>query len=404
MGQAISKKRAPAANTGGLDPFSSRLANVEVQSIMNQLSAPDLLRFSRCSHRLHALADHPLAWKHLPITLGPLCNLLTARLLRHRPCKLVLDAYSMALMSILNSLHREPWGRVEELDARLLMHTHNEPLANIIAHEALKDIKTMRMQRDPAMREEQATALFQAIAALPALHTLVMEGSGGRTDSVFSLLGSAPNLTRLHFVDNPALSNPASLCLDSVSRLPYLRHLSVESPSLSGDRFLRFFTAPLMANLETLRIDQFHCQGTVAGPGVVAAKDPARPLPPVPSADFAAAMSAMSSLRSIHLCRVQDVDTWIAALPSAPALRTLTIQQDVQVAEHGQRSETRFPSSAVLSVALSRMPLLVECIVLLPARHNPGDHVAFCLEVQKLALVRSLVQLRTFSKPDELWS
>lgn len=403
MGHAASKKRASAVvNTGGVDPFSSRLANVEVQSIMNQLSAPDLLRFSRCSHRLHALADAPLSWKHLPLTLGPVCNLLTARLLRHRPCKLVLDAYSVQLLSILHSLHREPWGRVEELDARLLAHAHSLSLTTIVAHDALKGVKTLRFRRDPAMGDAQAADLFQAIAALPALHTLVMEGPG-KAEGAFALLASAANLTRLHFVDNPALSNPASLCLDHVSRLPSLRHLSVESPSLSGDRFLRFFSAPLMANLESLRIDLFHCQGSTVESvsGLDAAEKPARPLAPVPSADFASAMIALPSLRSIHLCRVSDIDTWIAAMPNAPALCTLIIQPNTK---DSRRSETRFPSSAVLSVALARMPLLRECIALLPAGYNPADHADLWLDAQKIAADDSRMQIRTFSQSDQLWS
>jgi hypothetical protein len=45
-----------------LAPFG-RLANVEVQLIMQQLDQPDLLRLARCNRALFRCASNPLAWQ-----------------------------------------------------------------------------------------------------------------------------------------------------------------------------------------------------------------------------------------------------------------------------------------------------------------------------------------------------
>ena len=350
-----------------------RLADVELQLVMQGLTAQEILKLARCSRFLFHAADKPFAWQHtrlcvrtkpeppvaLPRRILGWCQRMLSRQLhsRHLPiepplpqlvrhAKVVIRCCWQAdvdsHLAILAIASRVP--AVYELDCDLV---EPDNLALILGSPSMQQLQVLRLSSGWRDYERIKPTTAMAIAQLPHLHTLYLLGSGD--DSGLAFLSQAPALTTLHIQD--AFNRRSSL-LTQVAACSKLVNLSILWPSLYGSDWLKFFARPRIQQLRSLKLDSF-CVGSgweVHGPT---------------QQDLVVAFTSMRHLHTLHLACCDWIDVLLPTLAHAPVLRQLIIETTMQWTYVGT-------AVSALKALLTAAPL-INCLLFMPDKTKTSE-------------------------------
>jgi hypothetical protein len=337
-----------------------RLANVELQLIMQQLECNELIAFARCNLRLIRLADSPSVWRHATLRLNlaqttaagaAAASAAPSRLLRHARTCIDWASSSFSFPSAAIDALQSSNLRLHEFDTSGCAEILPLELHRILAHPQAQHLRVLRFHHQRCINsEERASAgeTIRAIVALPHLHTLRLTHLGDGSEEaplLLSLLSSARSLTALDLEDvadgSPLMGQCASL-----------KHLTLRSPLLYGGRFLAFFTAPSMRQLESLSLHGFFAAQSFPG------------YPAVPLEDYTAAFASLRSLHTLTLSDCFGLDVLLPHLTAAASLR--------QISSRCRIHEVSVPPPAhVLMQILTEAPKLSCTITLISDAKSP---------------------------------
>jgi len=367
----------------------NRLADVELQLVMQGLAAQEILALARCSRYLLHAADAPFAWQHtrlcLNATPGPppialprriigWCRALLQsrhslkeppRLLRHAKVKIRSIAQVNEHLAILATAARMPDLVLYELDMSNGGQFHHIHLSLVIGSPSMQQLRVLCMRSGT-----QCYAVVQnAIIKLPHLHTLRLQTSsdvtGVPTASYLEFLSHVPALTSLHIHDTfTAVQSPSQLT--HVAACSKLINLSVVWPSLYGSSWSNFFTHHHTQQLRSLKLDKFYVKGLLAiysGGVWLSTRIHAT------QQDLLAAFTGMRHLHTLHLARCEWIDLMLPALAHAPVLCQLIIEPD-RTNHHPENDTTTAPSTLMLAELLVSAPHLHCALVLSSPRRS----------------------------------
>lgn len=327
----------------------SLLADVELQLCMHFLEATEIMRWARCSTRMMHASAAPFAWHDalLRIDSHRLEQARSLRLLQHVPVAVRLtgvgddwtpDALRNHLDALLALVPRLYQLHLSDASAPggAAMQPHH--WRRLLRHPSARQLRALTMQRQWGDAQVDSDTL-RMLARLPLLHSLSVHAADPATP-IWSPLPSFPALTSLDVRD--AGHGQDGTVLPFVAQCPRLVQLRIFEPALSGLRWHSFFSAPRIRQLQRLSLCRFRCSGWFAdGP---------------PTAHIAAAFRALHSLRTLELSEIHGVETMMAELHHAPALRLLLIEPLSVTAWWMPRRSC--PSLRALALLLRDAPLL----------------------------------------------
>jgi len=336
-----------------------RLADVELQLVMQGLAAQEILKLARCSRYLLHAADAPFAWqytrlcfeaKELPSPplaeisistpkriVGWCKNTLVAqkppRLSRHAKVTIKWPKQTDSHLWVLAIASR--FAAIYELDASCRNSYDPVHMIHVLSLPSMQQLRVVSTWGN-------THTLMQAFVQLPYLHTLRLSDFLHSGSSGAGLLFQAPALTSLHIKDT-FIANSSQLV--HVAACSKLRHLSVFQPWLYGLAWPVFFAHPHIQQLHSLKVDVFFARGVIdASPA---------PLPQ----EYVIAFASMHHLHTLHLARCEGVDLMLPALAHAPAIRQLIIEPN---------SSGSCGSGLALATLLTAAPQLHCVLVLKP--------------------------------------
>jgi hypothetical protein len=340
-----------------------RLADVEVQLIMQQLDQPDILRLARCSRALLRCASHPFVWQQFPFpvfVLGSEVRVDPRRarsLLRFAPSFVNLyldrqgrrDAELQVLpdsdgvncatllrvpdMVALNFLDRYPIMQLDEWQ-QFLQHPSAQRLTGV----------DLRHQR--ALCDATSAPLLSQLPLLRILHLFVPDAPSA---SYFEPLAHIPSLTKLWLWGLTAVISqpPPLVTLAQCTRLQFLvlNDLTLRVGQLSELLIQLARAGGRLEELQLRRPRMLPMDGAAA-----LARDAAR------EALSLELGLALPSLQYLHTLVITDVGSVaLTYAPSLPSLRLLVIGAYV------------LPFANTLALLLLRLPSL-HCAIDLAAR------------------------------------
>jgi len=344
-----------------------RLADVELQLVMQGLTAQEILTLARCSRYLLHAADAPFAWRYTRLCFGddakPVvppptvalpqrilgwCQrmLLLAQkpkppqLLRHAKVSIIWRADDViSNLRALEIASRIP--AIYEINAAWCSGTYALNYTNF-----LFSLPSTQQLRVLSACDNLYPAIIKAIIQLPHLHTLHLRDTSFPSVSGLGLelLYQAPALTSLHIQDKPERLMHVAACSK-------LTDLSVLEPRLDGFAWSVFFAHPHIQQLHSLKLDLLsfkHLNGPTHH-------------------DFQIAFANMHHLHTLHLARCDGVDLVLPALAHAPVLCRLTIKPHLtRFCAYGigiDSIDTKTaPSALVLAALLIAAPRL-HCVL-----------------------------------------
>ena len=354
----------------------NRLADVELQLVMQGLAAQEILKLARCSRYLLHAADAPFAWKHARLCLdvnhkvSPPAVSLPWRLLGW--CQLMLLPKIRARNSAGFLRHAKvvvSWrglGKDEEEEdyyrAFLQMASRVPSIYELHTSVVFSPTRTKLVLELPSMQQLRVLWLYDetdidsylgvehAIAQLPHLHTLHLVaprayygsdyGYGYEPDLGF--LSQIPSLTSLHLQDNYNLSL-TPWWLTHVAGCSKLVELSIACPWMNGPACTKFFAHTTTQQLRSLKLYSFRAT----------------------EQDFIIAFTGMRHLHSLEITNCGWIDLVLPALAHAPVLRQLTIEPNLDNnIWHPYTGINSAPSNLVLTTLLDAAPRL-RCVIIL---------------------------------------
>ena len=353
-----------------------RLADVELQLVMQGLTAQEILKLARCSRYLLHAADAPFAWRYarfcfggnkpvlppptvaLPRRILGWCQRIlltrktkTLRLLRHTRVTLSWHANIDSYRGVLAIASRVP--AIHEINASWYYGSYDLKHMSLVL--SLPSTQHLRVL---SVCDNLLPAITKAIVQLPHLHTLRLMNSSYSNVSGpdLELLYQASALTSLHFQDSPSHHHSQLVHVAACSKL---RDLSVSRPWLYEFAWPVFFARPHTQQLHSLQMDRFSFYSY--GPM---------------QQDFQLTLASMHHLHRLHLARCKNVDLVLPALAHAPVLRQLTI--DPLLDRYGIDIDTKnAPSALVLAALLIAAPRL-QCLIDL--RCTKDEHSRQCFK------------------------
>jgi len=350
-----------------------RLADVELQLVMQGLTAQEILKLARCSRFLLHAADAPFAWHYARLCLDakptfPLPKIsLPKRIIGW--CKKTLVTQKPPLDAPRLSRHAKvmiKWQRqlgsrlgvlaissrvaaVYELDALWCYYGYDPTdMSLLLRLSSMQQLRVLSVYYDT----EICPDVMKTIVELPYLHTLSLPEASSRPDySGIDLLSQAPELTSLHFQDTFFNENSSQL-IDHVAACSKLRDLSVVRPCLYGRAWPIFFAHPHIHQLHSLKLHGFCARGQLK---FIADE--------VTQHEFQIAFAGMHHLHTLHLSNCRHIDLMLPALAHAPALHHLTITPELNFWIPVRETETA-PSALVLKTLLAAAPQL-HCVLVL---------------------------------------
>jgi hypothetical protein len=225
-----------------------RLADVEVQLIMQQLEQPDLLRLARCSRALFRCASHPLAWQQLPFPVSVRGSKVREDSRRARS----LLHFAPSLVNLYFSHLSPGWNqrRVEASDQVSCATLLRVP--DIVALKFQDYFPTMKLEewhmflRQPSAQRLTHVSLcrqsafcedgsMSLLSQLPLLRTLHLRVPAEPSASYLEPLADPPSLTEL-ILWEPDDPMPQPVPLVQLARCTHLRSLNLhELPLRLGD-------------------------------------------------------------------------------------------------------------------------------------------------------------------------
>ena len=336
------------------------LADVELRCCLQWLPLRDALHFARCNTRTRAVAEDPQGWAGSMLRFdfscpppGPLHHI---PLLRHVWTAVRWPGIHAHLdsTSFERLLHMTPQ-RVREWD---------------LSRSELSGLQWTRILLDPRAKQLTAlhmhwrdrtfidTAVLGLVTKLPQLRTLSVAPIEGVADC-WSMLADAPALSSLAIQDTIDDSR-----LPFVAACPHLTSLHLLRPSLSGDKFLAFFSSPnLRRCLRCLELEGFAFQRPVS------AQTPFDQLD-----DVALAFKGLECLESLTLCEVHASDWIMPALYEVKSLRRVVIQPISNSSPQPFGSPQSFPPPLSIMHLLAQAPQLERVVLRVPV--NPPTRVA----------------------------
>ena len=352
-----------------------RLADVELQLVMQGLAAQEILKLARCSRFLLHAADAPFAWQYARLYLDAKPELPSAspllpkislpkriidwckktlvtqkpppakvpRLLRHAKVTIKWRKPTNLHTGVLAIASRFP--AVYELDASYCGSYNPIHTSTVLSLPSMQQLRVVSIWDDTYIT-------MQAIVQLPYLHTLRLPDSSDPGFSGLYLLSQAPALTSLH-ITKTFSTNSAQLV--HVAACSKLRDLSLSRPWLYGLAWPVFFAHPHIQQLHSLKVDIFCARGTIS----VSA--------PPTQQEYVIAFASMHHLHTLHLARCDGVDLMLPALAHAPALRQLIIEPYLSC---WYREIDNGPSSLKLAALLTAAPRLHCVLVVSHDKHS----------------------------------
>jgi len=386
-----------------------RLADVELQLVMQGLAAQEILKLARCSRYLLHAADAPFAWRHtrlcvdashglslLPPTppsialpqriigwcqsmlIGHKTPIETPRLSRHAKVTIKWSPQEVSHSGILEIAARV--AAIYEINACWTCFDDDQydPYDGDSYDPYGPKLMSLVFNGSPSIQQLRVLSIrgntrlhpvvVQTIIKLPHLHTLRLIGCPDNCrDSAASGLGllyRAPALTSLYIRDSP---NHYNSRLAHVAACSKLLDLSISRPCLYGPYWVNFFAHPHIQQLRSLYLDEFHVRRE-RYPYSYLETDPTQQ-------EFQLAFASMRHLHTLHLAKCRHIDLMLPAVAHAPALRHLTIEPDLIA--------TTAPSNLVLATLLAAAPQL-HCVLVLKPMLVPENkyYVAIQLALQ----------------------
>jgi len=351
-----------------------RLADVELQLLLQPLDNLSRVNAARCCKRLLAAAQQPLSWQHaeaysvrsdeLPIAaLQPAAPGLAAlQLLRRVPLSIRMSSKAAALQHA----HLAGILNLGELDSSELCPHPWAPWAALFTEPpvapALQTLRSVRFGTEIHLTPGFILTL-RALAQLPQLTRLSLVVPDMPRDlAVLEPLAQAPCLTDLSVRTMRRFGFPCGYpCLPALLQTRGLRRLRLDSVSFdqrdvwsdiewdgaeaAGSTFTAFFTSPAMAQLEVLSF----CGLSASYPGDDAARLAERYRP---------VFAALRQLRRLELESTTGVDDLLPHVSNAPALSELLVECAFMNASTLRDLGPCIPTAGVLSALLTAVPSL----------------------------------------------
>ncbi len=311
-----------------------RLADVEVQSVMQLLDVPSRLRLAMCSRQVQRCVSNPFAWQcdePLPCSIsanGALPMNLRHSMLRFAPVHVQLDAWANAAtvqrlqqIPVLRSLCLE--GQADRAVQAAIF-----ALPNLRHHlHSLELASTQLLCYDECL---------VALAGMVQLRTLSLNCGGANSPTALDFLASVPALTNLSFRCQWSCDDLAQRVAwyRSMSKASGLKRLTLlHAHMVDGEVPALLQLLPALTQLEHLSI--VAVQKRSCGPaGALDACD--------------AALAQLSNLHTLEFANISCADRLLPHLAHLPALRRLAMTPNA-----------RFdPSAAVLRELLTKAPQL----------------------------------------------
>jgi hypothetical protein len=304
-----------------------RLADVELQLVMQGLDFASLLKFARVSRRARHLAQSVVVWKHVPAihiamdvpNLGHIRynSIVFANpawqsnpLLRHVPVTMTLETINSSVpwfyMRFASGWMERLPHKISALDVSGI--ELDPPFRQVfLTHPSLQHMRKLRIEYNNDWNDP---ATLSSIAQLPHLQTLEMQLSGdiGEICTHVHRCPALRNLSvRLHFREEgySIFSNFAQIT----------RVRLVQMLLRGSDHHLPLLFASLHC-VTHMTLEDVHFFGA---------------WDPVAMAFLTGAWSALSSLHTLYLVRADNCDTFQCMLPyvhHAPMLRQLHLVHD----------------------------------------------------------------------------
>jgi hypothetical protein len=310
---------------------------------MQFLDPGSRLKAARCSRQLLAAADDEFAWAAGGVARLLLSNhslsqpsRIQSSLLRHAPIALhVVSGGAACIPGILAV------GHLREL--RLHLWFAQQGPGALLVHPSLQDLRVLHLS-DPA-----CLRTLELVAALPRLQSLALPSLTGRLEnqegphpSPFYWPGDlAPllHMAQLTELEMRDWKRPYAEDAAIIGRLVQLRSLRLTAVDNMATAFAHFpVDSPMLAQLRHLTIEDFCVYNDSAG--------------------HVSALSRLPQVESLRLIRAREIDSLLASLHHAPALRLLVVecssQHPSQIASEGPSH----PSGAALRSLLTAAPLL----------------------------------------------
>jgi hypothetical protein len=330
------------------DTSFNRLADIEVQLIMQQLDQPDLLRLARCNRALFRCAASPFVWQRLPFDLNVNgseieCDPRRARsLLRFAPssacvCEMESSETAVSCATLI---------RVPKLVEMNFFRTR-QPLMQLdewhlfLQHPNAQRLTRVDVAEQPALCGTDSLSL---LSRLPLLRTLYLFVPVTPSASHFEPLVNAPSLTSLTlWGSDDTIGQPV---LGPLARCTRLRILQLSHLSLSLGHLSETLSQLAQAGGQ---LQKMWFNGVRTFP-----MNDSTPVDEANEADEAVSLElslAASSLLHLHTLAIISAGPMpLEYLPSLPSLRMLDLTLEL------------LPSAPKLELLLRRLPHL-HCTV-----------------------------------------
>jgi hypothetical protein len=328
-----------------------RLADVEVQLIMQQLDQPSLLHLARCSRALFHCASHPFAWQWLCVIVDVLdMNMITESRRSHSLLRFAPSAASILRdwsESTPDPVSCAMLSRVPQIVA-LVFEPHPHPLMSLdewhlfLQHPNAQRLTDVHIIEQPALCGTDSLLL---LSRLPLLRTLCLSIPATPSTSHFEPLANALSLTFMSlWGPDDTFGQPVSLA--PLAQCTRLRTLQLNHLSL----YLGHLSETLMQLARTGgQLQELWFNGVRIFP-----MSDSAPVDEAHEADEAVSLElslATPSLPHLHTLTIMSAGSMpLEYLPSLPSLRMLNLTLEL------------LPSAPKLDLLLRRLPHL-RCTV-----------------------------------------